>query len=170
MAKQASVPVQPPDTLKLLMRINPTIQTVVILKLMNKPIISGLLSSGMPWLTLCLLVFSAAAHARWENVGLYTAGIYYVDTASVVREGETRKVLSLLDYRNTQTSNEGKKYLSIRTQLHIDCRTESVRTLHLALFAGPMASGALVESGGMLHVWMPAPPNTPMHQIMHKVC
>ena len=168
MAKQA--PVQPPDPLKLLMRINPTIQTVVILKLMNKPIISGLLSSEMPWLTLCLLVFSAAAHARWENVGLYTAGIYDVDTASVVREGETRKLLSLLDYRNTQTSSKGKKYLSIRTQLHIDCRTQSVRTLHLALFAGPMASGALVESGGMLHEWMPAPPNTPMHQIMHKVC
>jgi hypothetical protein len=54
--------------------------------------------------------------------------------------------------------------------LHIDCRTETVRTLHLALFAGPMASGALVESGGMLHEWMPALPNTPMHQIMHKVC
>lgn len=141
-----------------------------ILKLMNKPIISGLLTTGTRWLTLCLLVLCAPAHARWENVGLYTAGIYYVDTASVVREGETRKVLSLLDYRNTQTSNEGKKYLSIRTQLHIDCRTESVRTLHLALFAGPMASGALVESGGMLHEWMPAPPNTPMHQIMHKVC
>jgi hypothetical protein len=141
-----------------------------ILKLMNKPIISGLLTSGTRWLTLCLLVFCAPAHARWENVGLYTAGIYYVDTASVVREGETRKLLSLLDYRNTQTSNEGKKYLSIRTQLHIDCRTESVRTLHLALFAGPMASGALIESGGMLHEWMPAPPNTPMHQIMHKVC
>jgi hypothetical protein len=137
---------------------------------MNKPIISGLLASGTRWLTVCLLVLCAPAHARWENVGLYTAGIYYVDTASVVREGETRKVLSLLDYRNTQTSNEGKKYLSIRTQLHIDCRMESVRTLHLALFAGPMASGALVESGGMLHEWMPAPPNTPMHQIMHKVC
>ena len=141
-----------------------------ILKLMIKSIIGCLQTGGLRWLTLGLLIIHAPAHARWENVGLYTAGIYYVDSASVVREGETRKLLSLLDYRNTQTSNEGKKYLSIRTQLHIDCRTETVRTLHLALFAGPMASGALVESGGMLHEWMPALPNTPMHQIMHKVC
>ena len=90
--------------------------------------------------------------------------------ASVVREGETRRLMSLLDYRSLQSSNEGKKYLSIRSQLHIDCRSETVRTLHLALFAGPMASGALVESGGMLHEWMQILPDTPMHQIMHKVC
>ena len=141
-----------------------------ILKLMIKAIISGQLSSGLRWITLGLLVICAPAHARWENVGLYTAGIYYVDTASVVREGETRRLMSLLDYRSLQSSSEGKKYMSIRTQLHIDCRTETVRTLHLALFAGPMASGALVESGGMLHEWMQILPDTPMHQIMHKVC
>jgi hypothetical protein len=141
-----------------------------ILKLMNKTIISGLLASGTHWLALGLLLICAPSHARWENLGLHTAGIYYIESTSVVREGETRRLMSLLDYRNMQTSNEGKKYLSIRTQLHIDCRTETVRTLHLALFAGPMASGALVESGGMLHEWMPILPNTPMHQIMYKVC
>ena len=52
---------------------------------MIKPIISGRLSAGLRWLTLGLMVTCAPVHARWENVGLYTAGIYYVDTASVVR-------------------------------------------------------------------------------------
>ena len=141
-----------------------------ILKLMIKLIIVCLRSGGLRWLALGLLIIHVPAHARWENIGLYAAGIYYVDSASVVREGETRRLMSLLDYRSLQSSNEGKKYLSIRSQLHIDCRTETVRTLHLALFAGPMASGALVESGGMLHEWMPILQDTPMRQIMHKVC
>jgi len=137
---------------------------------MNMSIVTCLPVNGLRWLALGLLIHSAPVHARWENLGLHTAGIYYIDTASVVREGETRRLMSLLDYRSTQSSNEGKKYLSIRTQLHIDCKTQTVRTLHLALFAGPMASGALVQSGGMLHEWMPVLPNTPMHQIMYKVC
>ena len=82
---------------------------MVILKLMFKPIISGPLAPGMHWLALSLCVLCAPVHAHWENVGLYSAGIYYVDTASVVREGDTRRLTSLLDYRSTQSSSEGQK-------------------------------------------------------------
>jgi hypothetical protein len=118
------------------------------------------------WLvTLCLPV-----HARLENVGLYPIGMFYIDTASVVREGDTRRLLSTLDYSTAQTTTEGKKYLSTRSQLHIDCKKELVRTLHQTFFSGPMLSGAVVESGGLLKEWQLIPTETPMRQIWYRVC
>jgi hypothetical protein len=116
-------------------------------------------------ITLCL-----PAHARWETMGLYPIGMFYIDTASVVREGDHRKLLSTLDYREAQKSSEGKKFLSTRSQLHIDCKQELVRTLHLTMFAGPMLSGAVVESEGILQEWQLIPTGTPMRKIWSRVC
>lgn len=98
--------------------------------------------------TLCL-----PAHARWETTGLYPIGAFYFDTASVVREGDRCKLLSTLDCREAQNSSTGKKFLSTRSQLHIECKKELVRTLHLTIYAGPMLSGAVVESEGIFQEW-----------------
>ncbi len=116
-------------------------------------------------ITLCLPV-----HARWENVGLYSIGMFYIDTASVVREGDFRKLQTSLDYREAQTATDGRKFLSTRSQLHIDCKQALVRTLHLTMFAGPMLSGTVIESGGMLKEWQLIPTETAMHQIWYRVC
>jgi hypothetical protein len=115
--------------------------------------------------TLCL-----PAHARMETMGLYPQGVFYIDTASVVREGDYRKVLSTLDYRQAQNSSQGKPFLSTRSQLHIDCKKELVRTLHLTMFAGAMLSGAVVESEGILNEWQLIPPETPMRRIWNRLC
>jgi hypothetical protein len=105
-----------------------------------------------------------------ETMGLYPQGVFYIDTASVVREGDYRKVLSTLDYRQAQSSSQGKPFLSTRSQLHIDCKKELVRTLHLTMFAGAMLSGAVVESEGILNEWQLIPPETPMRRIWNRLC
>lgn len=110
------------------------------------------------------------AHARWETMGLYPVGMFYIDSASVVRDGGYRKLLSALDYRETQSSSQGKAFLSTRSQLHIDCKKELVRTLHLTMFAGQMLSGAVVESEGILQEWQLIPNDTPMRRIWHRLC
>jgi len=117
-----------------------------------------------------LFTFCLPAHARWVNMGLYPIGIFYIDTTSLVREGDDRKVLSMLDYREAQTSTDGQKFLSTRSQLHIDCKQELVRTLHLTMFAGPMLGGAVVESGGLLKEWQLIPTDTAMRRIWYRVC
>lgn len=115
--------------------------------------------------TLCL-----PAQARLETMGLFPIGVFYIDSASVVREGGYRKLLSALDYRETQSSSQGKAFLSTRSQLHIDCKKELVRTLHLTMFAGQMLSGAVVDSEGILQEWQLIPSDTPMRRIWHRVC
>ena len=117
-----------------------------------------------------LITICQTAHARWENMGLYPVGMFYIETTSVLREGDHRKLLSSLDYRDAQNSSEGKKYLSTRSQLHIDCKKELVRTLHLTLFSGPMLCGAVVESEGILQEWQLIPAETPMRRIWNRVC
>jgi hypothetical protein len=115
--------------------------------------------------TLCFPV-----HARWETMGLYPVGVFYIDSASVIREGGYRKLQSMLDYRETQSSSQGKAFLSTRSQLHMDCKKELVRTLHLTMFAGQMLSGAVVDSEGILQEWQLIPADTPMRRIWHRVC
>ncbi len=117
-----------------------------------------------------LITLSLPAYARWEPMGLYPVGMFYIDTTSVVREGDFRKLISALDYREAQSGTGGKKFLSTRSQLHIDCKQELVRTLHLTMFAGPMLSGAVVENGGILKEWELIPAETPMHKIWYRVC
>ena len=117
-----------------------------------------------------VFTYSLPAHARWESVGLYSIGMFYIDTASLVREGDFRKLNSSLDYREAQNSTDGRKFLSTRSQLHIDCKQELVRTLHLTIFAGPMLSGEVIESGGILKEWQLIPTETAMHQIWYRVC
>lgn len=121
-------------------------------------------------LLLTLSALSLPAHARWETMGLYPIGAFYIETSSVVREGDYRKLLSALDYRDPQSSSQGKPFLSTRSQLHIDCKKEQVRTLHLTMFAGPMLSGAVVESEGILQEWQLIPAETPMRRIWNRVC
>ena len=121
-------------------------------------------------LLVLLTGLSLPAHARWESIGLYAQGTFYIDLDSVVREAGKRKLTSSVDYRAPQTNSQGKTYLSTRSMLHIDCSAELARTLHLTFFAGPMLKGAVVESEGILLDWQPVPTGTPMYRIMHRVC
>ncbi len=151
------------------MSVNPRVHSAAIFKRMQ----SSFSNFGQRhfWAVFALLLtFSLPAHARWETMGLYPLGVFYVDTASVVREGEHRKLLSMLDYREAQSGSQGKPFLSTRSQLHIDCKKEQVRTLHLTMFAGPMLSGAVVESEGILQEWQLIPAETPMRRIWNRVC
>ena len=117
-----------------------------------------------------LLAFVLPAHARWDNVGLWRQGAFYLDRTTLEKSGDFRKVSTMLDYRVPQKNQLGKTFRSTRSLLHIDCKKEDVRTLHLSMYAGQMLTGELVESEGILAEWQPVPADTPMHRIIWTVC
>ena len=103
-------------------------------------------------------------------MGLWKKGAFYLDRQSVLREGDFRKVYTGLDYREPQKNDQGKTYRSTKSLLHIDCKKQEVRTLHLAMFAGQMMSGPVVEAEGILAEWQSVPADTPMHRIVWMMC
>lgn len=127
----------------------------------------------MPWLglTLCGALLSLPAQARLDTVGLYPHAAVYMDTSSPVeRVGVQRKLWTVTDYQTRQTLEGGGKYRSSRAWMAVNCQTRQARVLHLSFYEGPMQSGKVLESEGILHDWLPIPADSPIARIAYKVC
>jgi hypothetical protein len=97
-------------------------------------------------------------------------GLFYIDTNSVTQEDGRKTVQSVLDYKKPQTTSKGKNYLSLQSQVEVDCKKKMARVLHMTYFSGAMLTGQTVYRQGMLHEWMAIDPSSPIHKIARKIC
>src|SRR5258706_15525990 len=68
-----------------------------------------------PVLILLLVVVSSSATSEWVEIGKTDAYIYYVDPATIRRNGELVKMWSLLDFKIARPW-QGKSFVSQRYQ------------------------------------------------------
>jgi hypothetical protein len=114
---------------------------------------------------------SAWLHAAdWMAVGLYEQGAFYIDRETISRTGSIRKVWTMLDYRQPQSSSQGKTYRSTRTLMAFDCARSYVQSLSMSLHSGSNLKGEVLTSEGIIREWQPVPPQTPIAIIMANVC
>ncbi len=118
----------------------------------------------------CLWSVGANANPKWESITLNDQGAFYIDTKSVSEEDGLKKVLSVLDYKKQQLTSNGKAYLSLQSQIQINCKKKMARVLHMTYYSGPMQTGQTVYRQGMLHEWMDIDPSSPIHKIARKIC
>ena len=121
-------------------------------------------------LCLGLLASASATKPRWESVLLNDQGLFYIDPKTIREEGERKEVLSLLDYKKTQTTAAGKPYLSIEALVRINCRQRMARIIHLTYYSGNMLAGEVVERQGMLQEWHDIENGTPIQRIARRLC
>ena len=124
------------------------------------------------WLTAAVLGagLSPANAADWAAVGLFEQGTFYIDRDSIAREGEARKVWTMLDYRQPQLNSHGKTYRSTRSLQHIQCKTQQVKTLSLSFYSGTRGSGDVLSSEGVIQDWQPIPPDSVVAKMARTVC
>ena len=124
------------------------------------------------WLTAAVLGagLSPANAADWAAVGLFEQGTFYIDRDSIAREGETRKVWTMLDYRQPKTNSHGQAYRSTRSLQQIQCKTQQVKTLSLAFYKGTRGSGDVLSSEGVIQEWQPIPPDSVLAKMAWTVC
>ena len=125
------------------------------------------------FLVFALLAISwppSGAKPRWESVLLNDQGLFYIDPKTLKDEGERKEVLSLLDYKKTQTTAAGKPYLSIEALMRINCRQRMARIIHLTYYSGNMLTGEVVERQGMLQEWHDIENGTPIQRIARRIC
>ena len=125
------------------------------------------------FLVFALLLLSwpaSGAKPRWESVLLNDQGLFYIDPKTLKDEGERKEVLSLLDYKKTQTTAAGKPYLSIEALMRINCRQRMARIIHLTYYSGNMLTGEVVERQGMLQEWHDIENGTPIQRIARRIC
>ena len=120
--------------------------------------------------TLWVLFVPNSAHAEWQKVTTTDSGIIYVDDGTIKRNGPIRSFWSLLDYRAPQKAQRGAYYVSTRTHMEMDCRKEIVHILQFSMHSGPMLTGEIVDSQGVLREWQTIPPDTPLVNLFKFVC
>ena len=125
------------------------------------------------WVLIALSSVLAApgmAAPKWEVIVLNDQGMFYIDANSIEQEAGRKLVWSAIDYKKTQTTAEGKPYLSAQTQLMINCKAKMARVMHLTHYSGAMLTGKVISRQGMLHDWMEIDPTSAIHKIARRVC
>lgn len=119
---------------------------------------------------LALLCELSTAAPKWEVVVLNDQGMFYVDANSVTQESGRKVLWSAIDYKKPQTTAEGQSYLSVQSQLMINCQAKMARVMHLTYYGGAMLSGKVISRQGMLHEWMDIDPASSIQKIARRVC
>lgn len=113
---------------------------------------------------------AGAATPKWDVVTLNDQGMFLIDASSIKDEGGKKILWSAVDYKKPQMTADGVAYVSIQTQLHINCNVKMARVMHMTYFSGPMLTGKQVGRQGMLHEWLEIDPTSAIHKIARRVC
>lgn len=135
------------------------------MKLSTMPQAAGWLAGAV----LATLLLPAQA-ADWAALGLFDQGTFYIDRDHVERDGDTRKVWTMLDYRQPKTNSHGQAYRSTRSLVQIQCKSHQVKTLSLAFYKGTRGSGDVLSSEGVIQEWQPIPPDSVLAKLAWTVC
>lgn len=114
---------------------------------------------------LTLLLASSGAWAEWVKVGETDNAVFYIDPATIRKEGNLRRVWNITDLK--QRGNLGE--LSRRARYEYDCKQERQRILSISGHSGPKASGETLGSEGPTQ-WNEIPPETVSETIIKLVC
>jgi len=120
---------------------------------------------------LCLSTLSGYALASdWVSLGLADHATYGIDRASIEKDGQLRRVWTMLDYREPQKSSQGKTYRSSRALMEMECAKHQVRTRSMSLYSGHNLGGEALTSEGIFDQWQAVPPNSPVSTMFKVVC
>ena len=121
-------------------------------------------------LAMVTLLAPFAAQAERQKVVTTDSGTIYIDDASIKRTGAIRSFWSLLDYKTPQKAQRGAFYVSTRTHMEMDCRKETVHMLQFSMHTGPMLTGEIIDTQGVMREWQSIPPDTPLVNVYRFVC
>lgn len=117
-------------------------------------------------LALSLMLAAAPLRAEWLKVGETEAAVHYIDTATIHRNGNLRRVWTVQDMRNADA--DGVR--SIRALEEYDCAQGRFRYLSLTAHSGPMAGGEVIAAHQLDDNWTARPPGTGPSAIERIVC
>ena len=118
------------------------------------------------WVMLPLLAASMAAHAEWVRMGENHAGVQYVDPATIVKDGDRRRIARLENMNQREPSGE----MSIRIVVEYDCKGKRTRTVESQNFAGPMGTGKVMYGYKSPQPWRDVLPGSRGDEILKFAC
>ena len=113
-----------------------------------------------------LTLLASSAWADWAKMGETDEGSFYIDTASMLREGHLRRVWELTDLKQRDEGGE----LSRRIRVQYDCKRGRTQVLSISTHWEPMAAGATLLSVAREGLWKEVPPETAYSAAFKLLC
>ena len=113
-----------------------------------------------------LVLASGNAVAEWVQVAFSDTGVYYIDPATIRKNGNLRRAWEIQDLKNRGRDGE----LSLRLLQEYDCKNDRSRILSLSLHAERMANGKVLASHPGDGQWDHIPPETIAEATFRFVC
>lgn len=134
---------------------------------MKHPIVRTLMA---PLLLTLAWPACGAGQAQWEQVVTDVQSSYYIDSASIQRQGSVRTFWSLRDYKTVQSTYDGKAYKSALLKIELDCSSQEATALEITYFTGKMLSGDKAQRESNFHNPQPIQANTPISRFAQRLC
>lgn len=107
------------------------------------------------FLILSILFISVNASAEWVNIAENNRSVCYADT-NVRRTGDLAVLWVMYDYKSVQESQRsGRRYLSEKSQMQIDCKSEQGRVLLFTWHTNQKGTGNVVYTSKKPTSWEP---------------
>ena len=90
-----------------------------------------------------LLAVATSVRAEWVKVGEDDGSVVYVDPSTLEKAGDVRRAWTLTDLKLARSDN----VFSYRTLDDFNCKEARRRTIFRVTYAGPMATGKVLDSG-----------------------
>lgn len=123
----------------------------------------------MKKLAFLLLLLSTPVWAGWKSVGEDGATALYADPDTIVRNGDTAQMWSILDYKTFQRMVE-VGYFSQKALIEYDCAERRSRGLNLSLRSGHMGEGDVIYSDDSPRDWEAVAAGTTTEKLWTVAC
>ena len=117
-------------------------------------------------LTLLLTLAAAPAWAEWVKVSETDEVTFYIDPATIRKDGNLRRVWEIQDLKKRDKGG----VMSRRGLFEYDCKDERDRVLSFSAHSDPMAGGKVLFSLNEPDKWDYIPPRTVSQTRMQFVC
>jgi hypothetical protein len=112
-----------------------------------------------------LMLISCTAWAEWVQVADSSVSTYFIDRASIRKEGSLRKVWELENFKKQE-----KGVRSIRSRVEYDCKQERFKALTFSTHTELMAQGQVIDNDIGNFPWREIPPKTVSARLFEYVC
>ena len=112
------------------------------------------------------LVMPGIALAGWTTVGRGPAGTVYYDRATLVENGELRRISELFDFKEKRPNGAQSQLMEVE----YDCAKRRLRLLSVVSFPEPMGSGKGTKMAREDDPWSEVKPGTIAATVLPRVC
>lgn len=113
-----------------------------------------------------LVLVAVPAWAEWVKVSENKDATFYIDPATIRKDGNLRRVREMQDLKTRDNDGE----MSLQSLEEYDCKAKRNRTLAFATFSDPKGRGKMLYSTNSSDKWNSIPPSTPALVILNRVC